>query len=100
MCSLLLLSEREGRHLDDPAPDAVIRRSDLHGWHPRRERRWITNSAGANLLENASAAGLTLPTKWAKGRLDVGRASRHGSQELPRDPPGPLRRSSLPSSHS
>src|SRR6476646_516769 len=35
-----------GRHLDDPTPDAVTRRSDLHGWHPRRERRWITNSAG------------------------------------------------------
>src|SRR6476660_6889181 len=51
-------------HIDGSASSAVTRRSDLQAGKARRgERRWITNSAGVNLLELAPVAGATLPTK-------------------------------------
>jgi hypothetical protein len=48
----------------NPASDAVKRRapSNKHAAQLKRKRRRITNSAGVDLLELASAALATLPT--------------------------------------
>src|SRR6187551_2840487 len=83
MCSLLLLIGTTGRHCDDPAPDAVTRRSDLHGWHPRRERRWITKLRWRRPAGTASVADTTLPTSGAMGTFAVDRASRPASHRRP-----------------
>src|SRR5690349_25044368 len=60
-----LVTPLSGREppLQRPAPDAVTRRLRLTSWQgPKNKRRWITNSAGVDLLELAPVAGETLPT--------------------------------------
>src|SRR5690349_20963742 len=60
-----LVTPLSGREppLQRPAPDAVTRRLRLTSWQgPKNKRRWITNSAGVDLLELAPVARQTLPT--------------------------------------
>src|SRR5687768_4304478 len=62
---MMLVTPLLGREppLRRPAPDAVTRRLRLTSWQgPKNKRRWITNSAGVDLLELAPVARQTLPT--------------------------------------
>ena len=63
---MMLVTPLSGRESPPrrPAPDAVTRRLRLTSWQgPKKKRRWITNSAGVDLLELASVARQTLSTK-------------------------------------
>src|SRR4249919_2449586 len=77
-----------GRHLDDPTADAVTRRSDLHGWHPRRERRWITNSAGVKPAGTCTCCKKDHTNVDAYVHHPRGRSSRStGKDCVPERPP-------------
>src|SRR5690349_9835702 len=69
-----LVTPLSGREppLRRPAPDAVTRRLRLTSWQgPKNKRRWITNSAGVDLLELAPVAGQTLPTNLPSSLVEI-----------------------------
>ena len=56
-----------GRQFGNLTTRAVTRRSDSKIWqNPKKKRRWITNSAGVNLLELAPVALQSVATGGPK----------------------------------
>ncbi len=56
----------------------------VRGPWDKKKRRWITNSAGVDLLELASVAGTTLPRDWIVQRVRATEFQNLGMKSLQR----------------